>query len=305
MVASANAAYMVRRAADSGVVKSGPASVDVKLVKSRKDGISGESRTSVESWLRGMTNCTVYQGHARFELPTEVSVGSERLTTDRIFINVGGRAVAPLMPGVEGVPYLTNSSIMDVDFLPRHLIIIDGGYIGLEFAQMYRRFGSEVTIIETASHLAQYEDEDVSTAIRGILEHEGINGRLNATCIGFSRRGEDILAHVDCASGDPEVSGSHVLLAVGRRPNTDDLGLTEAGVAVDKLGYIVVDDQLRTSVPGIWALGDCNGKAHPPTRPSTMLKLSGRIFRTMTRARSAIALRLMLCILTPRSAVQA
>jgi len=164
------------------------------------------------------------------------------------------------MPGIEEVPYLNSSSIMDVDFLPRHLVIIGGGYIGLEFAQMYRRFGSEVTIIETAPYLARHEDEDVSTAIREILEHEGINVRLNATCIGFSKRGEDILAHVDCASRDPEVSGSHVLLAVGRRPNTDDLGLTNAGVAVDKRGYIVVDDQLRTSSPGVWALGDCNGK---------------------------------------------
>ena len=260
MVASAYAAHMVRRAAEFGLVNNSPASVDMKLVKSRKDAISGQSRTGVESWLRGMTNCTVYQGHARFESAKEVSVGSERLTADRIFINVGGRAVLPQMPGIEEVPYLTNSSIMDVDFLPRHLIIIGGGYIGLEFAQMYRRFGSEVTIIETASQLARHEDEDVSTAIREILEHEGIHVRLNATCIGFSRRGEESLARVDCASGDPEVSGSHVLLAVGRRPNTDDLGLTEAGVAIDKRGYIVVDDQLHTTVPGIWALGDCNGK---------------------------------------------
>jgi pyruvate/2-oxoglutarate dehydrogenase complex dihydrolipoamide dehydrogenase (E3) component len=168
--------------------------------------------------------------------------------------------VVPQMPGIEEVSYLNSSSIMDVDSLPRHLIIIGGGYIGLEFAQMYRRFGSEVTIIGRAPRLARDEDEDVSTAIRKILEHEGIQVRLNATCIGFSRRGEEILAHVDCASGDRELSGSHLLLAVGRRPNTDDLGLTEAGVAVDKHGYIVVDDQLRTSVPGIWALGDCNGK---------------------------------------------
>ncbi len=260
MIASAHAAHMVRRAADFGVVDNGAVSVDMKLVKSRKDAISGHSRTGIESWLRGMTNCTVYQGHARFVSSKEVSVGSERLTADRIFINVGGRAVAPQMPGLEGVPYFNNSSIMDVDFLPRHLVIIGGGYVGLEFAQMYRRFGSEVTIVETGPHLARHEDEDVSDAIREILEHEGINVRLNATCIGFSNRGEDIISHVDCASGDPEVSGSHVLLAVGRRPNTDDLGLTEAGVAVDKRGYIVVDDQLHTSVPGIWALGDCNGK---------------------------------------------
>ncbi len=260
MIASAHGAHMVRRAADFGVLNNGPASVDMKLVKSRKDAISGQSRTGIESWLRGMTNCTVYQGHARFVSSKEVSVGPERLTADRIFINVGGRAVSPQMPGIDAVPHLNNSSIMDVDFLPRHLIIIGGGYVGLEFAQMYRRFGSEVTIIETASHLARHEDEDVSDAIREILEHEGVNVRLNATCIGFSKHGDDILTHVDCASGDPAVSGSHVLLAVGRRPNTDDLGLTEAGVAVDKRGYIVVDDQLRTSVPGIWALGDCNGK---------------------------------------------
>jgi pyruvate/2-oxoglutarate dehydrogenase complex dihydrolipoamide dehydrogenase (E3) component len=266
MIASAHAAHMVRRAAEFGVVNNGPVSVDMKRVKARKDAISGESSAGLEKWLRGMANCTVYQGHARFESSKEVSVGSERLTADRIFINVGGRAVVPQMPGIEGapgveaVPYLTNSSIMDVDFLPRHLIIIGGGYIGLEFGQMYRRFGSEVTIVEMGSRLAQHEDEDVSTGIRGILEREGINVRVNATCIGFSRRGEDILAHVECVSGDPEVNGSHVLLAVGRRPNTDDLGLTKTGVAVDKRGNIVVDDQLHTSVPGIWALGDCNGK---------------------------------------------
>jgi len=260
MVASARAAHLVRRAADFGIINTGPVSVDMKLVKSRKDAISGHSRAGTESWLRGMTNCTVYQGHGRLESAKEVSVGSERLAADRIYINVGGRAVVPQMPGIEGIPYLTNSSIMDVDFLPRHLVIVGGGYIGLEFSQMYRRFGSEVTIIETASRVAQHEDEDVSTAIREILEHEGIQVRLNASCIGFSRRGEEILAHVDCASGDREVRGSHVLLAVGRRPNTDDLGLTNAGVAVDKRGYIVVDDQLQTSVPGIWALGDCNGR---------------------------------------------
>jgi pyruvate/2-oxoglutarate dehydrogenase complex dihydrolipoamide dehydrogenase (E3) component len=260
MVASAYAAHMARRAADYGVINNGPVSVNMKLVKSRKDAISGASRTGVESWLRGMTNCTVYQGHGRFESSREVSVGSERLTADQIFINVGGRAALPQMPGIEEVPFLTNSSIMDVDFLPRHLIIVGGGYIGLEFAQMYRRFGSEVTIIQRAPHLAKHEDEDVSTAIKDILEHEGINVRTNATCMGFARRGEEILAHIDCAIGDREVSGSHVLLAAGRRPNTDDLGLSSAGVAVDQRGYIVVDDQLRTSGPGIWALGDCNGK---------------------------------------------
>jgi pyruvate/2-oxoglutarate dehydrogenase complex dihydrolipoamide dehydrogenase (E3) component len=260
MVASAYAAHMVRRAADFGIVNEGSVSVDMKRVKARKDAVSGQSRTGVESWLRGMPNCTVYQGHARFESSKEVSVGSDCLTADRIFINVGGRAIVPQMLGIEAVPHLTNSSIMDIDFLPRHLIIVGGGYVGLEFAQMYRRFGSEVTIIGRAPQLARQEDVDVSAAISEILEHEGVNVRLNATCVAFSRRGEEVVAHVDCASGDPEVSGSHLLLAVGRRPNTDDLGLTKAGIAVDKRGYIIVDDQLQTSVPGIWGLGDCNGK---------------------------------------------
>jgi pyruvate/2-oxoglutarate dehydrogenase complex dihydrolipoamide dehydrogenase (E3) component len=205
MVASAYAAHMVGRATDFGVVgvsNNGPVSVDMKRVKSRKDAISGESRIGVESWLRGMPNCTVYQGHGRFESANTVSVGAERLTADKIFVNVGGRAVVPQLPGIEAVPYLTNSSMMDVDFLPRHLIIVGGGYIALEFAQMYRRFGSEVTVIGRAPRLARQEDEDMSTAIREILEREGIKVRLNATCIGFSKRGEEIVAQVDCASGE-------------------------------------------------------------------------------------------------------
>ena len=260
MVASAYAAHIARRAADFGVVNNGPVTVDMKRVKSRKDEISGQSRTGVETWLTSMTNCTVYQGHGRFESSKVLSVGPQKLTADRIFIDVGGRAVIPQMSGIEGIPYLTNSSMMDVDFLPRHLVIIGGGYVGLEFAQMYRRFGSEVTLIETSSYLAHREDKDISTALQNILEHEGIKVRLNATCIGFSRNAENIVVQVDCVSGDTEISGSHVLLAVGRRPNTDDLGLTEAGVVVDNRGYIVVDDYLQTSVAGIWALGDCNGQ---------------------------------------------
>ena len=259
LVASAYAAHLVRRAGDFGV-DSGGVNVDMKRVKARKDAVSGQSRIGLETWLKKMKNCTVYQGHARFESPREVSVGSDRLTADRIFINVGGRAAVPQMAGLEQVEYLTNSSMMDIDFLPRHLIIVGGSYIGLEFGQMYRRFGSEVTIIEMGGHLIQREDEDVSSAIKEILEGESITVRLNANCIGFSKRGAAIVAHVDCAEGTPEVSGTHLLLAVGRRPNTDDLNLEKAGVLVDKRGYIAVDDQLRTSEPGIWALGDCNGK---------------------------------------------
>ena len=258
MVASAYAAQMVRRAAEFGVDTAG-LSVDMKRVKARKDAVSGKSRTGVESWLKAMQNCTVYEGHARFEAPHEVSAGTERLTAERIFVNVGGRAAVPQMPGLDAIPYLTNSSMMQVDFLPRHLIVVGGSYIGLEFGQMYRRFGSDVTILEMGARLAQKEDEDVSTAIREILEREGIEIRLNAKCIGFSKRGDEIVAHADC-DDLREVRGSHVLLAVGRVPNTDDLGLAKAGVAVDAHGYITVDDQLRTGVPGIWALGDCNGK---------------------------------------------
>jgi pyruvate/2-oxoglutarate dehydrogenase complex dihydrolipoamide dehydrogenase (E3) component len=260
MVASAYAAHMARLAAVYGVKVEGTVSVDMARVKARKDAVSGKSRTGVETWLKGMKNCAVYQGHARFESPREVSVGGDRLTSERIFINVGGRAIVPDMPGVGQVKYLTNSSMMAVDFLPKHLIVIGGSYVGLEFGQMFRRFGSEVTVVEMGPRLVHKEDEDVSAAIKGILENEGIAIRLNAKCIAFSRRGDEAVVHLDCSEDAREVAGTHVLLAVGRRPNTDDLGLDKAGVAVDPHGYIVIDDQLRTSAPGIWALGDCNGK---------------------------------------------
>ena len=260
MVASAYAAHMARRAAEFGVKIDGAVSVDMQRVKARKDDISGQSRTGLESSLKKLQNCAVYEGHARFESPREVSVGAERLTADRIFINVGARAIVPEMPGVEQIDYLTNSSLMGVDFLPKHLIIVGGSYIGMEFGQMFRRFGSEVTIIEMAPRLVQHEDEDVSAAVLEIVKNEGIHVRLNAKCISFTRRGEEISARVDCKDPPDEVSGTHVLLAVGRRPNTDDLGLEKAGVTVDERGYIGVDDQLRTNVPGIWAVGDCNGK---------------------------------------------
>jgi pyruvate/2-oxoglutarate dehydrogenase complex dihydrolipoamide dehydrogenase (E3) component len=260
MVASAYAAHMARRAGDFGVGISGAVTVDMARVKARKDAISGESSSGVEAGLRKTENCTVYQGHARFESPRVVSVGPDRLTAERIFVNVGGRALTPPMPGINDVPFLTNSSIMHVDFVPGHLIIIGGSYIGLEFGQMFRRFGSEVTIVEMGERLIQREDEDVSAAILEILEGEGIHVRLNAKCISLARNGSGVAAHVECTDGPPSVTGTHLLLAVGRRPNTDDLGLDAAGVTVDKRGYIIVDDELRTNVPGIWALGDCNGR---------------------------------------------
>lgn len=259
MVASAYAAHIARRAADFGVI-AGEVCADMKRIKARKDEISGKSRSGVEMYLKTMKNCAVFEGHARFQSPREVSVGSEHLTAKKIFINVGGRALVPQMNGLDQVKFLTNSSMMDIDVLPEHLIIVGGSYIGLEFGQMFRRFGSKVTIIEKGSRLVSREDEDVSQALTEVLEAEGIEVRLNANCIGFSGKSGGIAAHVDCASGAPEVSGSHLLLAVGRRPNTDELGLEKAGIATDKRGYIEVDDQLRTSVEGVWALGDCNGK---------------------------------------------
>ncbi len=260
MVASAYAAHMARRAADFGVLVDGGVSVDMRRVKARKDEISGKSRMGVESSLRELKNCTVYQGPARFESAHEVSVGGETLTSNRIFINVGGRAIVPPMPGLDQIHYLTNSSMMGVDYIPPRLIIVGGSYVGLEFAQMFRRFGSEVTVIEMGPRLVHREDEDVSAAILEILQAEGIAVRLGAECISFSRNGDEIRARVNCTDGEPEVGGTHVLLAVGRRPNTDDLGLDKAGVATDAHGNIVVDDQLRTNVAGIWAMGDCNGK---------------------------------------------
>ena len=260
LVASAYAARMAARAAEYGVAIDGRLGIDMKRVKARMDAVSGKSRSGVESWLRDMKNCTVIQGHARFTGPREVTVGDTRLSAERIFINVGGRAAVPPLRGMDGVPYLTNSTMMDVDFLPEHLVIVGGSYIGLEFGQMYRRFGSQVTIVEMGPRLIQREDEDVSTEIAEFLEREGIALRLNAKCLSVARRGDGISIGVDCASGAPEVEGSHLLLATGRRPNTEDLGLDAAGVETDERGYIKVDDRLRTSVPGVWAMGDCNGK---------------------------------------------
>jgi len=260
LVASAYAAHLTRRGAEFGVQVAGPICVDMKRVKERKDEISGKSSRGVESMLRNAPNCTVFQGQARFESPNEVAVGEELLTAAQIFINVGGRATIPSMPGVANTPYLTNSTLLDLDILPRHLVIVGGGYVGLEFGQIFRRFGSEVTIIEKAAHLIAHEDEDVSVEVQAILEREGIQVRLNATCIELMSHGEEVGVRVDCTEGAPEVTGSHLLLAMGRTQNTSDLGLEKAGVTRDARGYIVVDDQLRTNVPGIWALGDCNGR---------------------------------------------
>jgi pyruvate/2-oxoglutarate dehydrogenase complex dihydrolipoamide dehydrogenase (E3) component len=259
LVASAYAAHLARRGGEYGVGISGQIRVDMKKVKARKDEIAGRSMRSVESWLRGLDRVTVYQGHARFDGPQQVRLNGDVLTADKIFINVGGRALVPALPGLDQVPYLTNSTMMEVDYLPEHLIIVGGSYIGLEFGQMYRRFGSQVTIVEMGERLIAREDPEVSLAVQEILEGEGIQVRLNAKCISVGKTDHGVMVGLDCA-GERQAGGSHLLLAVGRVPNTGDLGLDKAGVETDKNGYIKVDDQLRTNVPGIWALGDCNGK---------------------------------------------
>jgi pyruvate/2-oxoglutarate dehydrogenase complex dihydrolipoamide dehydrogenase (E3) component len=260
LVASAYAAYLVRRAGDYGVTIGGPVGVDMQVVKARKDAIAGASRQGVERSLKTLKGCTVYEGHARFIGEKKVAVNGFELGADRIFINVGGRASIPPIAGLDRVPYFTNSSMMDVDFLPPHLIILGGSYIGLEFAQIYRRFGSEVTVIELAPRLIAREDEDVSRAVAEFLEEEGIDVRVDSKVVGVERQGNSIAVKIESAGKSSHVIGTHVLVAVGRRPNTDDLGLDRAGIATDPHGFIQVDDQLRTNVPGIWAMGDCNGR---------------------------------------------
>ncbi len=265
MIASARAAHVARRSGDYGVRIDAAIRVDMEAVKARKDAVVRHSTDGLTRWLGGTPGLTYIEGHASFESPRSVRVGERLLEAEQFFLNVGGRASVPDMPGLDDVPYFDNSSIMNVDFLPEHLVIVGGSYIGLEFAQMYRRFGSMVTVIEMGPRLIGREDDEVSAAIKDILEREGIAFRLNAKCIALARRGSGVAVEVSCDEEpremEPrEIVGSHLLLAVGRVPNTADLGLDKAGVATDQRGYIQVDDQLRTNVSGIWALGDANGR---------------------------------------------
>jgi len=257
LVASAHAAHLARRGAEYGV-GTGPVSVDMATVKSRKDDVMLKDRAGVENWLDSMDGCTVFRGHARFADPHGVRVGDDVLRADRIFLNVGGRAVVPEIPGLSDVEFLTNVSILELDTLPSHLVIVGGSYIALEFAQMYRRFGARVTVVERGPRLASREDEDVSATVREILEAEGIGVVVDADDIRITKR--DTGFEITPYAGAAPIAGSHLLLAVGRRPNTDDLNLAAAGVQTDARGYIVVDDQLKTNVDHIWAMGDCNGK---------------------------------------------
>jgi pyruvate/2-oxoglutarate dehydrogenase complex dihydrolipoamide dehydrogenase (E3) component len=260
LVASARAAHIARRSTEYGVAVDGSITVDMKRVKERKDAIVRRSIEGLEKWLKSTEKLTVYKGHARFEDRHRVRVGDETLEADKLFIDVGARANVPPLPGLDQVRYLTNSSMMELDFLPEHLIIVGGSYVGLEFGQMVRRFGGEVTIVEMGRRLIHREDEDVSEAVREILENEGVHIRLDAECIAVEKDGDKVAINLECSSGDKRVLGSHLLLAVGRAPNTDDLGLENTGVTVDERGYVQVNDQLQTHVPGIYALGECNGR---------------------------------------------
>lgn len=260
LIASAYVAHLARRSAEYGVRIQGEPSIDMQRVKARKDAIVTASSHGVEQWLQELQNARVYRGHARFTGKDTLRVADEELSGERIFVDVGGRPLVPDMPGLDQVRYLTNESMMDVDFVPEHLLVVGGSYVGLEFAQMYRRFGSRVTIIEMGPGLVHREDRDVSGALQDILQAEGVDVRLNTKCLRLERHGADVAMDVDCADREPTVRGSHVLLAVGRLPNTEDLGLDQAGVEMDERGYIRVDDELRTSNPKVWALGDCNGR---------------------------------------------
>jgi pyruvate/2-oxoglutarate dehydrogenase complex dihydrolipoamide dehydrogenase (E3) component len=232
----------------------------MRAVKARKDAIVLKSRTSVEKWLRGTANCTVLTGTAVFEAPNLMRVGDDVIEASQIFLNVGARPLVPNMPGIEAAKFLTSTTILDLDTLPRHLIVVGGGYVGLEFAQMFRRFGSEVTVIDKGSRLATHEDEDASAVIHEVFAAEGIQIRTHANCIHLEKGENEVAVGLECNEGAPHVTGSHVLLAVGRTPNTHDLNLAAAGIRMDERGFIPVDDQLRTNVPGVFAIGDCNGR---------------------------------------------
>jgi len=259
LVASAYAAHLARRAADFGVLLASPVGIDMRKIMQRAHTVTQNARQGLESWLGGLSGCTLIRGHARLRGQREVLVGDQSLTADRIFLNVGARARVPDLPGAQEVELLTNGSLLRLEELPRHLVIVGGSYVGLEFAQAYRRFGAEVTVLEMGPRLIAREDAAVSASVQELLEGEGITVRTRAQCISFAPRSEGIEVGVDCESGDRSQLASHVLLAVGRIPNTGDLGCSEAGVDLDRQGYITVDDHLQTSAPGIWALGDCNG----------------------------------------------
>ncbi len=283
LIASARVAALARRALEFGI-SAGGIRVDMRAVKARKDAIVDDTTVRLGKWVAGMTGVTPIHGHARFVAPRRIEVDGRTLEADSIFINVGARPQVPAFPGVDAVHWLDSTSMLDVDFLPAHLVVVGGSYVGLEFAQMYRRFGSEVTVVERSERLVAREDRDISAEIEAILERDGVTVRTSAECISLARAGDGVAVGLTCPVGPPVAQGSHVLLAVGRTPNTSDLGLEAAGVATDERGYIRVDDELRTTAPGVWALGEVTSRpratrspiAFPPTRSSSILRWDAR-----------------------------
>lgn len=285
LVASARAAYMAKKSSEFGVNISGEIGVDMVAVKARKDAVVHQSNSGVTNWLKKMKNLDVYEGHASFVDNHSIQVNAEILKADKIFINVGARARIPDLQGLKQIDYFTNSNFVDVDFLPEHLVIVGGSYIGLEFAQMYRRFGSQVTVIEMSEHLLPREDEDISASIKEILELEGVKFRLGAECIAFEKRGNAVAVNVSCSADDKEIIGTHVLLAVGRTPNTDALGIENCNIELDERGLIKVDDYLQTNIPGVWALGEVNGKgAFTHTSYNDYEVVVDQLFESQTRS---------------------
>ncbi|KTD23557.1 oxydoreductase [Legionella lansingensis] len=260
LVASAEVAHLIHRANDFGIDIIGSTNANWKNIKARKDAIVHKASQGVEQWLKNTPNITVFQGHAKFVDNYTVTVNDRQLTGAKIFINVGARAFIPSMKGVNEINYLTNSSILDIEKLPKHLIVVGGSYIGLEFAQAFNFFGSKVTVIEKAPRLIPREDEDVSDTVLAIMKNANINVHLNTECLAFSRSDQDIDVHIGCGNNKEMINGSHVLMAIGRKPNTDDLGLENTDIKLDNRGMIQVDDYLATSVKNIWAMGECNGR---------------------------------------------
>jgi pyruvate/2-oxoglutarate dehydrogenase complex dihydrolipoamide dehydrogenase (E3) component len=260
LVASARVAHMARRASDFGIMMSSVPVIDMARVKARADAVVAASRGKVQTWLDGMPGLTLIHGQARFVASDRIEVAGKAIGAPRIFLNVGARPARPDLPGTGEVLTLTSTTILDLDRVPKHLVVVGGSYIGLEFAQMYHRLGAQVTVIERGDSLISREDSEISEAIRAILEGEGIQVRTGADCIGFAPHAQGIAVNMTCVEGAPQVVATDVLVAVGRTPNTDDLGLQAAGITPDARGYIPVNDRLETVTPGIWALGDCNGR---------------------------------------------
>jgi pyruvate/2-oxoglutarate dehydrogenase complex dihydrolipoamide dehydrogenase (E3) component len=263
MAASARVAYLARRAADYGV-RCGPAAVDMAQIRRRKQAVVDEFRTGSQRRLEQADNVELIFGEGRFTAPKVVEVtlkagGVRTLTADAIFINTGDRPARPAIPGLDSVAALDSTAIMELEAAPEHLLVLGGGYVGLEFGQMFRRFGSAVTVVQRGKQLLDREDPDVADEVRKVLQEDGIEVLLETEALGVQAAGGGVGLRLRGPAGERTVAGSHLLLAVGRAPNSDRLNLAAAGVQADAHGFIQVNDRLETSAPGVYALGDVKG----------------------------------------------